>query len=45
MARMQLVDLGESGRVNMGVDLGGADVGMSEQFLDGANVGSALKHV
>ena len=37
------VDLFEAIEANLGVDLGGADVFVSEQFLHGAEVGSAAE--
>lgn len=38
-------DFGEVGAVDVGVDLGGGDVGVSEEFLDDAEVGAAGEEV
>ena len=39
------MDFTETGRVDMRVDLGRADVRVAEQLLDGANVGAMREHV
>ena len=42
---MFFMDFTETGRVDMRVDLGRADVRVAEQLLDGANVGAMREHV
>ena len=39
------MDVAEAGGVDMGVDLGRPDVGVSEKFLDGADVRAVREHV
>ena len=39
------VDLADTGGVHMRVDLRRADVGVTEEFLDGADVRAVRKHV
>ena len=39
------VDVAEAGGVDMRVDLGRPDVGMSKKFLDGADIRAVRKHV
>ena len=40
-----LVNALEAGCLDMGVDLGGGDIGVAEHFLDGAEVGAVLEEV
>ena len=42
---MFFMDFTETGRVDMRVDLGGADGRVAEQLLGGANVGAMREHV
>ena len=42
---VEAVHRAETGLVDMGVYLGGADGCMAEHFLDGAHVGAMLQHV
>ena len=39
------MDFFEAFPVDMGVDLGGGDVGVSQEFLDDAEIGPAFKEV
>ena len=40
-----VVDLGEVLKVKMGIDLRRGDVGMTEQFLDAAQIGARLQQM
>lgn len=40
-----LVDLAETGLVDVCVELGGGDVGVAEEFLDDAEVGAAVEEM
>jgi hypothetical protein len=40
-----VIDLGQVLKIQVGVDLGGADIGMAEEFLDGAQVAGGFQQM
>ena len=41
----RVVDLGQMGEIQMGIDLGGADIGVAEQLLHRAQIRTGFKHM